>query len=93
MDSFSNQMELNLTRLGNSLKYLVVKDESTRDIIDRVIELVNEEFPKLENMNQITMTGLDAEMEFMMKQAFHIVRNYFKKVYILNIIYLFIIII
>ena len=32
--------------------------------IDRVIELVNEEFPKLENMNQITMTGLDAEMEF-----------------------------
>ena len=68
LDSFSNQMELNLTRLGNSLKYLVVKDESTRDIIDRVIELI-----KLEERNKSAL-GINEQ------EVFHIKESHFDKI-------------
>ncbi len=40
LDSFSNQMELNLTRLSNSLKYISSEDIEIKKSIDEILELI-----------------------------------------------------
>ncbi len=63
LDSFSNQMELNLTRLSNSLKNIILENEKNREIIDRVIELV-----KLEEKNKGAL-GIDENQVFHIKET------------------------
>ncbi len=41
LDSFSNQTELNLTRLSNSLKHIASDDYSTNKLIETIIELIS----------------------------------------------------
>jgi len=60
LDSFSNQMELNLTRLSNSLKNIISDYEDVQEIIDSVIELIS-----LEEKNKKAL-GINEE------QIFHI---------------------
>ncbi|MDO8508624.1 MAG: helicase C-terminal domain-containing protein [Nanoarchaeota archaeon] len=68
LDSFSNQIELNLTRLGNSLKHLIVEDESVRELIDNIVELV-----KLEERNKGAL-GIDEN------KVFHISETQIEKI-------------
>ena len=41
LDSFSNEMELNLTRLYNSLGHIIADDEDVRVILDSIKELIS----------------------------------------------------
>ncbi len=63
LDSFSNQMELNLTRLGNSLRHLVIEDASVGELIDKIIELC-----KLEEKNKDAI-GVDENAIFHIKET------------------------
>ena len=58
LDSFSNQSELNLTRLKHSLASLYSEHEDIMDIIDKMIELI-----KLEEKNK-KATGIDENKIF-----------------------------
>jgi len=53
LDSFSNQSEINLTRLKSSLSNLYSEDDNTRDIADEIIRLIG-----LEEKNK-RATGVD----------------------------------
>ena len=58
LDSFSNQSELNMTRLKNSLANLYSEDDNTMDMINKIIELI-----KLEEKNK-KATGADENKIF-----------------------------
>ena len=58
LDSFSNQSELNLTHLKNSLANLYSEHEDTRDLVNKIIELI-----KLEEQNKKAI-GIDENKIF-----------------------------
>ena len=58
LDSFSNQSELNLTRLKNSLASLYSEHDNTMDLVNKIIELI-----KLEEKNK-KATGIDENKIF-----------------------------
>jgi Rad3-related DNA helicase len=58
LDSFSNQSELNLTRLKNSLSNLYSEDHNTMDLVDEIIKLIS-----LEEKNK-RATGVDENQIF-----------------------------
>lgn len=47
LDNFSNQVELNLTRLSNSLRNINLDDEEARDGLDKIIALIKLEEKKI----------------------------------------------
>ena len=63
LDSFSSQIELNLTRIGNSLRHLNVNELKTRELIDKVIELI-----KLEDRNKSAL-GVDEHQIFSLRET------------------------
>ena len=63
LDSFSNQSELNLTRLRNSLSNMYSEHEDTMDIMDKIIELI-----KLEEKNK-KATGIDENKIFQINET------------------------
>ena len=63
LDSFSNQIELNLTRLANSLYRLVLENEYAREAVSKIIELI-----KLEEKNKSAL-GINEKQIFNLKET------------------------
>ncbi|MEK6757636.1 MAG: DEAD/DEAH box helicase family protein, partial [Nanoarchaeota archaeon] len=63
LDSFSSKMELNLTRLSNSLKNALFDDYDVRAIIDSIVELIS-----LEEKNKRAI-GIDENKIFHIKET------------------------
>ena len=63
LDSFSNKMELNLTRLSNSLNNIIAENEDVREVIDSITQLIS-----LEEKNKRAL-GIDENKIFHIKET------------------------